>query len=151
VLCVVFQFAADGAQNRAKLANPGDVDRCAGLLGCDANLLKKALTNRSINTGVGHRASTIQIPLDQSQAAFTRDALAKAIYERLFSWLVDNINVHLACQTPGNKLVIGILDIYGFEVFQVCNIIQCLKQDHSIQTITSFLMHFFFFDLEQLF
>jgi len=36
----------------------------------------------------------------------------------LFTWLVENINQHLNCTTPGNKLVIGILDIYGFEVFQ---------------------------------
>jgi myosin-1 len=47
------------------------------------------------------------------QAAFTRDALAKALYERLFNWLVEKINQKLACKTQGEKLVVGVLDIYG--------------------------------------
>jgi myosin heavy subunit len=48
--------------------------------------------------------------------------MAKGIYYRLFLWIVDKINTRIAQQMTSSrteKLTIGILDIYGFEVFQV--------------------------------
>uniref|UniRef100_A0A8D0HCX4 Unconventional myosin-Ia n=1 Tax=Sphenodon punctatus TaxID=8508 RepID=A0A8D0HCX4_SPHPU len=44
---------------------------------------------------------------------YVRDALAKNIYSRLFNWLVNRINESIKC-----KKVMGVLDIYGFEIFQ---------------------------------
>jgi hypothetical protein len=52
------------------------------------------------------------------KSSFTRDALSKAIYERVFQWLVAQLNKTLA-KPSADKLVIGVLDIYGFEVFDV--------------------------------
>lgn len=63
------------------------------------------------------------------QAEFGRDALAKAVYDRLFSWIVGRINVGIAVPgrrtTGGNgsaarryNSVLGVLDIYGFEIFE---------------------------------
>jgi myosin I len=58
---------------------------------------------------------------DQTQAEFGRDALAKAIYDRLFTWIVERIN--RAIEVPNRNQqkrfnrVIGVLDIYGFEIF----------------------------------
>lgn len=58
------------------------------------------------------------------QAEFGRDALAKAIYDRLFTWIIQRINKSIL--VPGTTVhkrfnkVIGVLDIYGFEVFD-CN------------------------------
>ncbi|XP_078400963.1 unconventional myosin-XVI [Cetorhinus maximus] len=54
-------------------------------------------------------------------ANFYRDLLAKSLYTRLFSFLVNNINYYLQSQDDreGNSaLEIGILDIFGFEEFQ---------------------------------
>lgn len=76
-------------------------------------MLSKVLTSRSITTGVGRRASNIIIPLDMKGAIYTRDALAKAVYSRLFNWLVNGINRRLACSNPKDKLIVGVLDIYG--------------------------------------
>lgn len=62
---------------------------------------------------------------DQVQAEFGRDALAKAIYDRLFTWIVGRINK--AIEVPNKSLqkkfnrVIGVLDIYGFEIFDSNN------------------------------
>lgn len=50
-------------------------------------------------------------------AAFARDALAKGIYSRLFDWIVGRINKVMAVAEKGKT--IGILDIYGFEIFEV--------------------------------
>jgi myosin heavy subunit len=41
--------------------------------------------------------------------------LAKAIYERLFTFLIKKVNAAIPCAT---KLNLGVLDIYGFEIFQ---------------------------------
>jgi myosin-1 len=53
------------------------------------------------------------------QAVYARDALCKAIYSRLFSWLVQRINDSIKVKTEQTKKVMGVLDIYGFEVFEV--------------------------------
>ena len=52
-------------------------------------------------------------PLTASEACQTRDALAKDIYNKLFSWLVQRINSTIAQMK--SHTFIGILDIYGFE------------------------------------
>jgi len=51
-------------------------------------------------------------------AIYARDALAKAVYDRLFTWLVMRLNTSLQPKEDQKKEVIGILDIYGFEVFE---------------------------------
>lgn len=50
------------------------------------------------------------------QAYFTRDALAKGLYQNLFSWVVDRINENIRSTQDVCEVVIGILDIYGFEI-----------------------------------
>ena len=53
------------------------------------------------------------------QASDCRDALTKALYSRLFSWVVNNINQLLEPLeiNQENILEIGVLDIFGFENF----------------------------------
>ncbi|EGW15059.1 Myosin-Ib, partial [Cricetulus griseus] len=53
-----------------------------------------------------------------AQAYYARDALAKNLYSRLFSWLVNRINESIKAQTKVRKKVMGVLDIYGFEIFE---------------------------------
>eukprot|EP01132_Coremiostelium_polycephalum_P006092 gene6092-7590_t len=98
-----------------KVADMKALTSASNCLKCDARTLSIALTFRSISTGVGKRCSVISVPLDKTQATYSRDALAKALYERLFQWLVAKINSQINSNEKG--LVIGILDIYGFEVF----------------------------------
>jgi myosin heavy subunit len=61
-----------------------------------------------------------QVPSDLSpeQASSARDTLAKAIYDRLFQWVYGRINKAIAAPKEDIKAVIGVLDIYGFEIFQ---------------------------------
>jgi myosin-1 len=64
-------------------------------------------------------AEQIFVPYDQAGAVYSRDALAKSLYDRLFSWLVQCINQSIQSNvTRKDYYVIGILDIYGFEIFE---------------------------------
>ncbi|XP_062018762.1 myosin-6 [Rosa rugosa] len=85
----------------------------AELLMCDVKALEDSLCKRVIVT----RDETITKWLDPEAAAVSRDALAKVVYSRLFDWLVDKINNSIG-QDPNSKVLIGVLDIYGFESFK---------------------------------
>lgn len=97
------------------------IQAIAAVLGIDVDKLKHALTHRTIDA----HGDLITSPLDREMSFYARDALAKAVYTRLFDWLVSRINRSL--QTPSSlsransNHVMGILDIYGFEVFQTNN------------------------------
>lgn len=87
----------------------------AKVFGCKVEQLAAALTHRTINA----HGDVVTTPLNQELANYARDALSKAVYHRLFSWLVTRLNNSLQpLQKSERKSVMGILDIYGFEVFQ---------------------------------
>ncbi|KAL6326958.1 hypothetical protein AAG906_012642 [Vitis piasezkii] len=86
----------------------------AELLMCDEKALEDSLCQRVIVTPDGN----ITKPLDPDLAVFSRDALAKTVYSRLFDWIVDKINSSIG-QDPNATSIIGVLDIYGFESFKI--------------------------------
>ncbi|XP_072917472.1 myosin IEb isoform X2 [Hemitrygon akajei] len=88
----------------------------AYLLGIDQARLKEKLISRTMDSKWGGKSETIDVTLNVEQANFTRDALSKALYARLFDYLVDAINK--AIQKDHEEFNIGVLDIYGFEIFQ---------------------------------
>lgn len=49
--------------------------------------------------------------------------LAKAIYARMFKWLIDRCNKTLDAKKIERKYFIGVLDIAGFEIFDVSFIV----------------------------
>jgi len=103
-------------EGNAKVNSRDLVVTAARLLGVNATELEAALTHRTIDA----RGDVVTSPLNHELAIYARDALAKAVYDRLFSWLVQRLNISLqAKETRGARNnVMGILDIYGFEIFQ---------------------------------
>lgn len=49
-------------------------------------------------------------------------ALAKAIYARMFAWLIRRCNKTLDAQDRSRDYFIGVLDIAGFEIFDVSQV-----------------------------
>ena len=91
----------------------------AYLLDVNSEILKKAIIERTIETSHGmRRGSTYHSPLNIVQATAVRDALAKGIYNNLFEWIVERVNVSLSSHQQQSCKTIGILDIYGFEIFE---------------------------------
>uniref|UniRef100_A0A8C3VCE8 Myosin VC n=1 Tax=Catharus ustulatus TaxID=91951 RepID=A0A8C3VCE8_CATUS len=84
------------------------------LLGLNCDKVARWLCHRKIVT----TSETVTKPMTRAQAANARDALAKKIYSHLFDFIVERINQ--ALQFPGKQhTFIGVLDIYGFETFDV--------------------------------
>ncbi|XP_078362990.1 unconventional myosin-Ic-like [Oculina patagonica] len=98
-----------------KLENGRPVNIISKLLGCPEEVLEKALTSRTVET----KGDKVKTPLTSEQAIYARDALAKAVYDRMFTWLVQRINTSLVNESyRGKKTLMGLLDIYGFEIFE---------------------------------
>eukprot|EP00049_Salpingoeca_infusionum_P014796 m.281237 g.281237 ORF g.281237 m.281237 type:complete len:1273 (+) comp15751_c6_seq10:306-4124(+) len=90
------------------------VGYCAQILGCTEEELREVLTTRAVST----RREVVHMELDQDQAERNRDAMCKALYARLFSWLVKHVNSAIAVKSKKTKRrTMGVLDIYGFEIF----------------------------------
>eukprot|EP00727_Mastigamoeba_balamuthi_P011334 m51a1_g6823 putative myosin-IC (1126) ;mRNA; f:16060-20597 len=109
------------AKDEAQIADRAVLETFAHLLGVDARTAGEVLTHRTISTGTAGRSarvSTYSSPLDVPNAEYARDAMAKALYSRLFDWIVARVNHALGWhQTDKGFVVLSILDIYGFEIF----------------------------------
>lgn len=103
-------------EGNAAFRDPRAVDFIASkLLGVRTDILASALLVRVVISP----AENFEVPYNVAQATAVRDALAKAIYDKLFDWIVVKLNVSLAARTQTNvKNTLGILDIYGFEIFE---------------------------------
>ncbi|XP_049452532.1 myosin VIb isoform X1 [Epinephelus fuscoguttatus] len=93
------------------------LEYCANLLGLDQDDLRVSLTTRvMLTTAGGAKGTVIKVPLKVEQANNARDALAKAVYSRLFDHVVKRVNQCFPFETSSN--FIGVLDIAGFEYFE---------------------------------
>ena len=106
--------SADPASELAKECKD-DAARASELLGCREDDLVWALTHRRIRG--------VPSPRTPREATIARDTLAKTVYERNFDAIVGRVNAALVpatahADTPRRELFIGLLDIFGSEIFQ---------------------------------
>ncbi|KAH9256443.1 hypothetical protein BASA81_005357 [Batrachochytrium salamandrivorans] len=110
-------FAANkvGHSDGSKLLDDVSAKMVAKLLNVDFEFLQKILISRTITV----RGEVSIIPLDEEAARGGCDSLAKGIYSRLFDWLVARCNLALQSDHVATSKEIGVLDIFGFEIFEV--------------------------------
>jgi len=103
--------------DRADVANKKDLDAAEALLGCGS--VTSELTTRTVQRGGGgKRASTYTIDFNKLQAEAARDAVIKAVYTKLFDWIVAKVNTFISGGDAAAALpYVGLLDIFGFENF----------------------------------
>uniref|UniRef100_A0A4W5PQL1 Unconventional myosin-Id n=1 Tax=Hucho hucho TaxID=62062 RepID=A0A4W5PQL1_9TELE len=110
-------FGVDG--DTTLIENSKVVAVIGDLLATKEENVEKALLYRTVATG----RDVIDKQHTAQEASYGRDALAKAMYERMFCWIVGRINDVIEvkdydAKVHGKNTVIGVLDIYGFEIFQ---------------------------------
>lgn len=104
-----------------EVADEALVGYVAKLTATPSDLVLRTLLARTVASGgreVIEKSHTV------AEASYARDACAKAMYQRLFEWVVNKINSIMEPRDrdprrDGKDTVIGVLDIYGFEVFPV--------------------------------
>ncbi|KAM7123674.1 unconventional myosin-Ig isoform 3-T4 [Ciconia maguari] len=111
------RFVAEG--ETAAVEDAAQLAALAELTATAPDSLRRALLTRTVAAGGGELIEKGHSP---KEAAYARDACAKAIYERLFCWIVGRINTVITARgydarLHGKSTVIGVLDIYGFEIF----------------------------------
>ena len=92
------------------------LETAAHNFGVDVAVLGKALTTREIRIRGQEKVFAVQ---DIKQATDAAAALAKFAYSRMFDWLVERVNKSMGGSSANSgMLFIGILDIFGFEIFK---------------------------------
>ncbi|XP_062420924.1 unconventional myosin-Ib isoform X2 [Pungitius pungitius] len=100
--------------DESRVKDKNDLKEMCELLGIEQSVLERAFSYRTVEA----KQEKVSTTLNVAQAYYARDALAKNLYSRLFSWLVTRINESIKAQTKARHKVMGVLDIYGFEIFE---------------------------------
>jgi myosin V len=120
-LCIVLQLgnlvfdSLNGDDDKSKVATKDELKALAELMGVEEKDLAIAFTERTFIT----QNESHKVPLNREMARDACDALAKECYQKVFLWVAGAINE--ANSAKGGKKYghIGLLDIFGFEVFEV--------------------------------
>ncbi|KAF7698761.1 hypothetical protein HF521_003503 [Silurus meridionalis] len=87
-------------------------------------------------------------PVPRLQAMNSRDALAKHIYAKLFNWIVEHVNKALHSSVKQHSFI-GVLDIYGFETFEINSFEQFCINYANEKLQQQFNMHVFKLEQEE--
>jgi myosin V len=89
------------------------IQKVGELLGVQREDLVSAVTKKKVVIA----RSEIMKELDEVNAMAARDSFSKILYDLLFKWLIQRVNVSLKCSVETRASFIGVLDIFGFEYF----------------------------------
>ena len=123
------QAEADGTEH---------ADKVSYLLGINTADLLKALCSPRVKVGSEYVTKGQTVPQFYNSVG----ALAKAVFDRLFKWLVNIVNRALSTKLPRN-FFIGILDIAGFEIFEK-NSFEQLFINYTNERLQQFFNHHMF-------
>nr|XP_028562633.1 unconventional myosin-Va isoform X5 [Podarcis muralis] len=114
------------------------------LMGVEYEQMAHWLCHRKLATAT----ETYIKPISKLQAINARDALAKHVYASLFNWIVDRVNEALH-STMKQHSFIGVLDIYGFETFEINSFEQFCINYANEKLQQQFNMHVFKLEQEE--
>lgn len=120
-MCIVLQLgnlafqASGGDADRSAVATKKELRALSDLMGVPEKELALSFTERTFKT----EKETHKVPLNAEAAKEACDALAKEAYQKAFLWLVSSINKATSAEESNGQAhgTIGLLDIFGFEVF----------------------------------
>lgn len=109
------QFKQERNADQATLPDDTVAQRVSHLLGLQVSDMTKAFLRPKLKVG----REFVTKAQTKEQVESSVEAIAKACYERMFKWLVHRINRSLDRTKRQGSSFIGILDIAGFEIFDL--------------------------------
>lgn len=110
------EFRQERNSDQAVLPENTVAQKICHLMGINVTDFTRALLKPRIKVG----RDFVTKSQTKEQVEFATEALAKAIYERMFKWIVQRINRSLdRTKRVSVSSFIGILDIAGFEIFEI--------------------------------
>uniref|UniRef100_A0A914BUW0 Myosin motor domain-containing protein n=1 Tax=Acrobeloides nanus TaxID=290746 RepID=A0A914BUW0_9BILA len=111
---IKYNSVKTGNTETIAIADQAQIYQVIALLQLDRQIFIDALTKRTLNFPNNENVIT---NLSHDQAIDVRDGFARAIYDQLFNYIIKKINLSL--DSPILKFSsIGLLDIFGFEIFE---------------------------------
>ncbi|XP_038556829.1 unconventional myosin-Va isoform X8 [Micropterus salmoides] len=114
------------------------------LVGVSYQDMSQWLCHRKLKTATETYIKT----LPRLQATNARDALSKHIYAKLFNWIVEHVNKALITSIKKHSFI-GVLDIYGFETFEINSFEQFCINYANEKLQQQFNMHVFKLEQEE--
>eukprot|EP00727_Mastigamoeba_balamuthi_P007168 m51a1_g3071 putative myosin ii heavy chain (1786) ;mRNA; f:21639-27454 len=128
----------DNAKEEAAVTSREALENAAALLQVSSEALERAILKKRITAG----GQTVVTHQRASMAAASRDALARALYDRLFDYIVRTINQMINHEGRADNFI-GVLDIAGFEIFKT-NSFEQLCINFTNEKLQQFFNHHMF-------
>uniref|UniRef100_A0A7N6A413 Myosin, heavy chain 11a, smooth muscle n=1 Tax=Anabas testudineus TaxID=64144 RepID=A0A7N6A413_ANATE len=108
------EFKKERNQEQATMPDNTAAQKVCHLQGINVTDFTRAILTPRIKVG----REVVQKAQTKEQADFAIEALAKAMFERLFRWILSRVNKALDKTKRQGASFLGILDIAGFEIFE---------------------------------
>uniref|UniRef100_A0A3Q3XB47 Myosin-7 n=1 Tax=Mola mola TaxID=94237 RepID=A0A3Q3XB47_MOLML len=132
------KFKLRPREEQAEADGTEDTDKAAYLMGLNSADLTKGLCHPRVKVG----NEWVTKGQNVAQVNYAVGALSKAVYERMFLWMVVRINQSLETRQP-RQYFIGVLDIAGFEIFEY-NTFEQLCINFTNEKLQQFFNHHMF-------
>ncbi|XP_068593952.1 myosin-7-like [Cebidichthys violaceus] len=132
------KFKTKQREEQAEADGTEDADKVAYLMGLNSADLIKGLCHPRVKVG----NEWVTKGQSVAQVTYAVGALSKAIYEKMFLWMVVRINQSLETKQP-RQYFIGVLDIAGFEIFDF-NTFEQLCINFTNEKLQQFFNHHMF-------
>ncbi|KAM5229350.1 uncharacterized protein MYH16 [Ctenodactylus gundi] len=132
------KFKQKPREEQAEVDTTEVADKVAHLMGLNSGELQKGITRPRVKVG----NEFVQKGQNMEQCNNSIGALGKAIYDKMFKWLVVRINKTLDTKMQ-RQFFIGVLDIAGFEIFEF-NSFEQLCINFTNEKLQQFFNHHMF-------
>merc|ERR1712002_410576 len=127
-----------GREEQAEPDGMDEVTACASLIGVDPEFFVDTFMKPKLKVG----KDFVKKGQNVDQVAFSVSATSKSLFARLFDWVVALVNDSLDTPNP-RKNFIGVLDIAGFEIFEL-NVLEQLLINYTNERLQQFFNHHMF-------
>merc|ERR1711970_1397759 len=132
-----------GREEQAEPDGMEEVTKAAALFGVDADFFVDTFMKPKLKVG----KDFVKKGQNKDQVAFAISATSKSLYARLFDWVVCLVNDSLDTPNPRRQFI-GVLDIAGFEIFEL-NTLEQLLINYTNERLQQFFNHHMFVEEQE--